>query len=82
MNWFATTGVLMVTMLQLGPVQEELDDLQGRCNGTDDVAAITKACDARDKLVGDLWDKGYCVYGHGVIGRRGHGDRCYKIKGN
>jgi hypothetical protein len=39
-----------------------------------------KICNAVDQMIKELDGKGYCVYGHGAIGRKGRGNHCYTIK--
>ena len=61
--------------------QRRLDKLENTCRGAGGPTSETdKACDAVDKLAKDLQARGYCVYGHGVIGIKGKGDHCYTIK--
>jgi len=49
--------------------------LHGRCGGADDPANqpehLTKACVAASKLQKTLTAQGFCVYGHGAVGRAG-----------
>ena len=57
-----------------------LDVLAGTCNSPAGPNEKTeKACADRDKLSVDLGKRGYCVYGHGVIGIKGKGKHCYEI---
>jgi hypothetical protein len=57
--------------------QRQLDKLTEACREAS--SETDQACVAVQKLTSDLKARGYCVYGHGVIGRaaRGH---CYEIK--
>jgi hypothetical protein len=43
---------------------------------------MNKACAAVDVLVKKLNAQGYCIYGHGVVGRSSKDKKhCYEIKG-
>lgn len=37
-------------------------------------------CASADKLRQRLLARGYCTYGHGVVGRAGKGGRCFAIR--
>ena len=59
------------------------ESLYGRCGGADDPANqpehLTKACVAASKLQKTLTAQGFCVYGHGEVGRAG-GTHCYLLR--
>ena len=60
--------------------QDRLDALEEACRAPGGPNAETdKACADVDKLTKELDARGYCVYGHGVIGRKGKG-HCYAMK--
>jgi len=62
--------------------QRRLDVLTEACRGSGETGSLeeaNKACIDEMKFEDDLKAHGYCVYGHGVIGRA-RGSHCYEIK--
>jgi hypothetical protein len=51
------------------------------CRGPGPTAQTDAACAARDRLSDELVDRGFCIYGHGVIGVYSRDKRhCYERK--
>jgi hypothetical protein len=92
MKMFATIAMTLalIGLAHANPFDDtrRLDTLNNACRapgsiyaGGEGTSESNKACDDVDKLTKSLEARGFCVYGHGVIGIKGKGYHCYRIKG-